>query len=682
MEEFFKITSKIKILNHTGLIGVDRAIKRFQKDISMSLKEKKEENGAINLIKEKVSNECFHIYFENGEMCLAANDELGFIYGLFYISESYLGVQPFWFWNDQSFNKMECAYIPIKEYWSKAYKVKYRGWFVNDEVLISHWKIKGDCSKPWEMIFEALLRLGGNMVIPGTDKNSKKYKKLALDMGLWVTQHHAEPLGAEMFSRAYPQYVPSYAKFPELFQGLWKRAIEEQKNEKIIWNLGFRGQGDIPFWNTDPLYDTPEKRGELISSLIEMQYNMVLEKVSNPICCTNLYGEVMELYHQGLLKLPENIIKIWADNGYGKMVSRRQENHNPRIYALPYKIEDGGHHGIYYHASFFDLQAANHITMSPNSIEFVNREFDEIIQKGANDFWIINCSNVKPHVFLLDFISRRWRNETIDVKKWSQNYIKSYYIHSVIVAKNKIVEEIYACIQAYFEAVISFGVNEDEHAGEQFYNYTVRILASQWQKGKFEESVKELVWAFKDMSFKKQMKRFYDICLEGLQRFEKLYLKCIQVMKNLEEDKQYFEDSIFLNVQIHLYCLKGVVNFCESYHRFCKEEYWQSFYLIGKSKEYFEQANQSMREKEHGLWEGFYENECLTDIKQTAYVLRGIMSYIRNIGEGPHFYYWQRQFLYSEEDRKVVLITNMENHMTDEALYDCINRKVNDGLLI
>jgi len=37
------------------------------------------------------------------------------------------------------------------------------------------------------------------------------------------------------------------------------------------------------------------------------------------------------------LEFPDDVIKIWADSGYGKMVSRRQENHNPRIYALPGK---------------------------------------------------------------------------------------------------------------------------------------------------------------------------------------------------------------------------------------------------------------------------------------------------------------------------------------------------------
>lgn len=53
---------------------------------------------------------------------------------------------------------------------SKSYKVKYRGWFVNDETLLSHWKVERRANLPFVMAFETLLRLGGNMVIPGTGK--------------------------------------------------------------------------------------------------------------------------------------------------------------------------------------------------------------------------------------------------------------------------------------------------------------------------------------------------------------------------------------------------------------------------------------------------------------------------------------------------------------------------------
>ena len=56
----------------------------------------------------------------------------------------------------------------------------------------------------------------------------------------------------------------------------------------------------------------------------------------------------------------KKFLSLAGDNGFGKMVSRRQGNHNPRILALPEK-NSGKKHGIYYHASFYDLQAASQL---------------------------------------------------------------------------------------------------------------------------------------------------------------------------------------------------------------------------------------------------------------------------------------------------------------------------------
>ena len=81
--------------------------------------------------------------------------------------------------------------------------------------------------------------------------------------------------------------------------------------------------------------------------------------------------------------------------------------------TLPQQGDDGVH-GIYYHASFYDLQAASHITMLPNSTEFVSQELTDVLIHGADDYWLINCSNIKPYAFLLDLIARCWRDGTVD----------------------------------------------------------------------------------------------------------------------------------------------------------------------------------------------------------------------------------------------------------------------------
>lgn len=77
---------------------------------------------------------------------------------------------------------------------SRPFAVRFRVWFVNDEVLISTWQVNRRREEPWEMVFEALLRCGGNLVIPGTDQNSRTYRHMAAEMGLYITHHHAEPI--------------------------------------------------------------------------------------------------------------------------------------------------------------------------------------------------------------------------------------------------------------------------------------------------------------------------------------------------------------------------------------------------------------------------------------------------------------------------------------------------------
>ena len=204
-------------------------------------------------------------------------------------------------------------------------------------------------------------------------------------MGLMITHHHAEPLGAEMFLRAYPDLEPSYLKHTRIcLKGCGRTPSRRQKDEEVIWNIGFRGQGDVPFWENDPAFDTPEKRGELISSIMqEAICHGQRADSGGSVLHEPVRGDSGIISGRACLQIPEDVILIWADNGYGKMVSRRQGNHNPRVPALP-EEGDKGRQGTYYHVSFYDLQAANHITMLPNSMEFVEKELERMLMEAWN----------------------------------------------------------------------------------------------------------------------------------------------------------------------------------------------------------------------------------------------------------------------------------------------------------
>lgn len=704
--------------------AVEKAIAALKRDIRSTCFKSDKKGVDIVLHKsEEPDRECFFLILndsqdKDGELILSASDDLGFIYGIYHISKVFLGVNEFWFWNEQTFEKKEGYEIP-KDYCyeSKPYKVRFRGWFINDEVLFDGWRDHVGDAFPWEMAFEALLRCGGNMTIPGTDFNAHKYKQLAAEHGLWITHHHAEPMGARMFARAYPDLEASFDKNADLFRGLWKEALEDQKGMKVIWNIGFRGQGDRPFWVDDPAYDTPAARGKLMSDLMLEQYNMIKSQDESAVCCMNLYGEIMELYKDGMLSIPDDVIKIWADNGFGKMVSRRQNNHNPRVPALPQKT-DAGAHGIYYHASFYDLQAAAMMTMLPNAPSFVVKELSEVLDRNANDFWIINCSNVKPHTYYLDLIARMWRGEIGSAKaneksketadRFTLDFCSMYYGSQS--DKGSISNDIAKLYQAWPEYAVSYGPNEDDHAGEQFANHGARILAcafiASFDKKNPDKTSKteELNWLLQADTLHEQAGWHLEKYESAVRGYGKYLDECKRVCKAIEESgasdaKELIgrlKDNLVCQVEYLYYSYLGAYHMCraieicmgtddtaETFIGALEEvegsgsiDFISAFYEAGLAKEAFSKGYANMRGYEHGVWEDFYKNDCESDIKQSAYVAGCLMSYIRVLGDGPHFYKWQRHFQSDAGGDKVHLILRIKEHLSDDELFLMMKEKM------
>ena len=100
----------------------------------------------------------------------------------------------------------------------------------------------------------------------------------------------------------------------------------------------------------------------------------------------------------------------------------------------------------------------------------MNRELDTVLKCGGIDFWIINCSNVRPHTYYLDAVRRKWFGCSLSDEQQSKSFTEEYFHGMSTVAD---------CYAAYPKAMISYGVNEDEHAGEQFYTENIRLLAHQ-----------------------------------------------------------------------------------------------------------------------------------------------------------------------------------------------------------
>ena len=176
----------------------------------------------------------------------------------------------------------------------------------------------------------------------------------------------------------------------------------------------------------------------------------------------------------------------------------------------------------------------------------------------------------------------------------------------------------------------------------------------------------ELNWCIPSEQFSYQVMWYQKKCESGYPRFKKLLETCTRLK---EEAGRLWEDSLLLQVRLHTECLAGAIHFTKGYAFFEKEDYLGAFYELGQAADCYQAADEAMKSCCHDKWKGFYDNDCQTDIKETAYLLRLLMGYVRNLGDGPYFYQWQRLVIYPEKDRKILLLTNEENHLTDEALY-------------
>jgi len=640
--------------------AVDNAISILERDISKRFSPSALPANTICLERGPAEGpESFRIEV-NETITVYAEDALGFIYASLFISEQFLDIKPFWFWMDQVIEPWPSRTVEAGTYHSRRPIVRFRGWFINDEVLLDKWSINGDSELPWRMAMESLLRCGGNMVIPGSDKNSHKYRRLASSMGLWITHHHAEPLGAELFSRAFPSLEPDYCRYPDRFRQLWEESVREQKDLKVVWCLGFRGQGDCPFWSYDSegRYDTPEKRGRLISQIIEMQRQLVLRYVERPVFCTNLYGEVMELYAQGHIKLAEDIILISADNGFGKMVTRRRGNHTARVPSLPDRPVEHG--GIYYHASFYDLQAAAHITMLPNSVDFVSAELDRVIAKNAVEYWLVNCSNVRPHVYFLDALRKKWYGEAVGGQSHSRDFAGDYFQGSPAVA---------AAYQGYAPAMLALGPEPDEHAGEQFYTENPRLLIHAFFRDR-QACAPELCWLTGRRPLAEQVRFYAGLCRSGLAGLTAYCESCRQASQGLAGGgRRLFDAALLLQAELQRLGAQGAALFGDGFEEYQKGGYLEAFFAFGQAAERFLEADARLRGAEYGVWEGFYKNDCFADYKHTAFMLQKLMGVMRELGDSSSHDRWYREAVYAPEDRKIQVLLVTDNHMTDWELY-------------
>lgn len=351
---------------------------------------------------------------DSSALVIAGSDERGTIFGIYDFATRCLGIDPIANWTGLPPARKERVILTSLDVASGTPRFHFRGWFLNDEDLITGWHLAPErrrlvhyyfhlpiADEVYEKVFETALRLRCNAIIPGSyiDLESAVDRKIvaaAQRRGLFVSQHHTQPLGVSAFAfRNYwhdrgKAFEFSYTAHAAELEEVWAHyAAFWARYPKVIWQLGLRGTSDRPFWAADSKAPSSDaERGAVISRAIQKQWDIVrgVTHEERPCATATLWAEGSSLHQKRALTFPEGVVVVFADEGSSQEMQRDFQE-IPR--------EQGRQYGVYYHAAFW---GAGPRLAQGVALEKIARNYASIVSKGDTHLSILNVGSIREVV--------------------------------------------------------------------------------------------------------------------------------------------------------------------------------------------------------------------------------------------------------------------------------------------
>ena len=368
------------------------------------------------LIRESAQGEAesYTVTVEAERVLITGSDTLGVIYGIYAFTTRCLKIHPTYRLIDLFPAQKDALYLEEQSFSSLPRAVRFRGWFINDEDLLTELKISGgtrNIDYPFyqnvmdtdvlDMILETALRLEINLVIPSSFVDIANPAEEALveavcRRGLYVSQHHVEPMGVSFFGadnylkkHGYENEAVSFLTNRERMIEIWQYYAKKwaKYGDRVVWQLGLRGKADQAVWKADPtIPDSMKVRGAIITDAIQTQYRLIQEVLGSDQfdSTATLWNEGSILYGTDVLKLPEKTIPVFSDLGVDQMfgedffTASQKENRS---------------YGVYYHACFWTR--GPHLAEGCNPLKMAYC-YNAVAKNEKLCYSILNISNVRP----------------------------------------------------------------------------------------------------------------------------------------------------------------------------------------------------------------------------------------------------------------------------------------------
>jgi hypothetical protein len=577
--------------------------------------------------------ESFSIAVSGKDVVLSGADMRGTIYAIYQFSQEFLGVDPMYYWTDHEPARRTHVELPAnlnKVFPAPAFK--YRGFFINDEDLLTGWAPgakdhAGISLEAWNKVYETSLRLKANMVVPGTwIFPDDPQIKAAAERGLIVTQHHAIPLGVNV--ARWPKDVEyNYTTHPEILERAWKDAVAAYpKDIEILWAVGLRGLSDVSYDSMDPSVRGNDKAlGELISKAIRDQMKIVRAVHPDAQFVTDLWQEGARLVQEGYLKIPPEVMTVWADDGYGYIQDKGQ-------------VSEG--QGTYYHVAMMNNRTNQLTEMVP--IERITSELGRFTAAKATNYFLVNTSDIRPYTLtiraVMDYV---WLGHLPGAESAPSGYYRRWAAEEF---GDKAAPAIAGMYKDYFAAPAHVGDPPHEY-GDQIYHTEGRQMMQTWmvdaplyaipsQSPKWE--IPRLVGqGYSRMGGKEWLSttaaREIQQCGDAQPRWDAVWKKAVAAEALVPAARRpFYQTSVLTMVTINRESNRMLLEISRSIHDAqngrmadAQQEAAEALAAVG-------QVRQAQAAAEYGKWKNWYRGDWLTGVYRTQQMLLAYADYLKD----------------------------------------------------
>jgi hypothetical protein len=572
-------------------------------------------------------------------VCLTGADMRGTIYAIYQFSQQYLGTDPMYLWTDKEPARRTSITLPADFAHTFPSPVfRYRGFFTNDEDLLTGWRRpakgvqSGIALKTWDNVFETILRLKGNMIVPGTWIFPDDAQVLAAsERGLIVNQHHATPLGVN--AARWPEGVPyNYSTHPEILEHAWKDAVAEYKpGDEILWSVGLRGLSDEPYSELDPsVLNNDPLLGKRISDAIADQIKIVRARYPDAHFITNLWMEGDRLMREGYLHVPPEVTKVWADTGYGDML-------------------DGGDlqpgEGMYIHVAMLNGVANQLSEMVP--VERLQQQIGRYEKAKATGFFLVNTSDIRPVAMTARAVMEMAWGGVPDTPDADGAYYRKWAAEEFGAKSAPAMEEVY---KAYFAAPALRPTAQAGHAqladkyvrwdGDQFYQTEARrlilnnlsehqVVNMPSQSPKWTQP--HLMRVGTPESRKAELARDVEACEGAQPRWDAVWQKALTAEKLVEPGRHnYYQAEVLTMITINREGNQMLLNLARAMQDDDAGNTAKAQSEAAEALRALDTTEQAMSAAEYGKWKNWYRGDWLAGVWETREMVQDYANHLKD----------------------------------------------------